>query len=307
MHLERHVVLHVHFFGPEWDRLEADFARAFSPDRDSTLVVRTRLSGERRLTVRLEEAPEYDDGRSPYSQGAALKTYALIAADPFWHEPETATSKFVFDGSNWTGGTVTVSNPTDVPVWPKWVCTRPARWGLPDVAIGERFDQNRLVYLPHRGEATDLIVDTDPMAETLRAGDDTLVWAQLNGQRFLHPIPPFTLPTELPVYVDPFPVFKYDMPVEWRMWVAHQLAALVTRVGLREALSWTPEQTAQKVTDIIKATRPEWVPEVAAEVFAYITGAALRQLIVSGWGSIANIAGSTAQIRLERRWKRPWG
>lgn len=305
--LERRPVLTLAFFGDGWERDEMRFHRALRPDRDATLVVRTGLSGERRLTVRLEEAPETDRSRDPYSEGVVIKQYSLVAADPYWYEPQPATDEFKFDGSNWTGGYVTVSNPTDVDCWPRWVLTAPAKFGLPDMDLTRPEPKQRYVYLPFQPYKREVLVDTDPMEEMIVANDATLMWARMDGQFFQHPIPAFTPETQLPVYVDPFPLLPFDLPVQWRIWIASRLSGLVKLIGVDRFLEWSPEKLGNQLAEWVREATPSWVPEIPADWVSQMTGTFLTEALGNTFGRISNIAGATAQIRMDRRWQRPWG
>lgn len=306
-YLERHVVLNMVFFGDEWDRLEQRFRSSLTPGKDATLVVRTNLSGERRLTVRLGEGPTYQDGRDPYSQQVMQKQFSLTAADPWWREPVDYTDTYRFNGTNWVGDHVVVNNPTDVPAWPKWVLTSPAKYGLPDIPIGANHDQDRMVYLPFQPNGRTAVVDTDPLEEMIVANDGTLMWARMNGQFFQHPIPPFTQDTKLPVYVDPFPLLPFDLPYQWRVWIGQKLNALCKTMGVDKLLAMTSEEFGAKIATWLKEHRPDWVPEVPADWLAEMTATMLARLIRETWGRVTNIAGAEAQVRVERRWQRPWG
>lgn len=304
--LERHIVLRVAAYGDQWASTESRFRRAFAPDRDAHLVAITPQWGARRLAVRLEEAPEYEDGRDPFSQGISVKKFVLCAADPWWYGAEHR-DEFVFTGTNWAGGSVTVDNPGDVPAWPRWVLTSPAKFGLPDIPIGADHDQDRMVYLPFQPNGRDVLVDTDPLQEMIVANDGTLMWAQMNGQFFQHPIPPFTPPTQLPIYVDPFPLLPIPLPTSWRMWIAVKLRQLAELVGADKLLAMTPEEFAAKVTEWLKGKTPEWIDPVNPDLLAELTADVIARLIRETYGRLTNIAGATAQVRVDRRWSRPWG
>lgn len=305
--MERHVVLNVVFFGETWHELAARFKRAFAPDRDAHLVVITPHSGERRLAVRLEEAPHYADGVDPFSREFAEYQFVLIAGCPLWVEPVQYTDEFVFNGSNWVGEGVEVSNPTDTPVWPKWVMTAPAKFGLPDIPIGQEYDQQRMLWLPFQPtNRSTVLVDTDPGEELITANDGTLLWAKMNGQFPMHAIPPFTPPTILPVAVDPFPMLPFDLPTSWRLWIAGKLRDLVSTLGLEGFLALTPEQIGDKISTWMKNHAPDWLEPLRPDVIAEFTGRFIGELIRNTYGRIGNIAGATCQIRLDRRWLHPW-
>lgn len=306
-YLERHVVLNLVFYNSDWQPLLSRIKRAFAPDRDAQLAVRTPHAGERRLTVRLEEAPKYADGRDPFSRQFAEVQFVLIAADPLWTEPVQYTDEFVFNGSNWAGEGLVVENPTDTPVWPKWVMTAPAKFGIPDIAIGQEYDQDRMLWLPFQPtNRASVLVDTDPGEELITANDGTLLWAKMNGQFPQHPIPPFTPPTVVPVAVDPFPLLPFDLPTSWRMWIGEKLRELVRFMGLEDFLALTPEDIGRKVSDWMKGVTPDWLEPIHPDLIAEFTGSFIAKLIRETYGRIGNIAGATCQVRLDRRWQHPW-
>lgn len=304
--LERHIVLRMGFYDEDWQLWESRFRRAFSPVADATLVVRTPESGERHLRVRLEEHPQYEDGRDPYAQGIMVKKFVVIAHNPYWFSPTVHTDTFTFDGSNWASGSVTVSNPGDVPVWPKWTLTAPAKFGLGDIAIGESFDQDRVVWIPFQANGSTALIDTDPIQELIVSNGEP-VWELMNGQFFLHQIPPFTPDTKIPVMVDPFPLIPVLIDPAVRKWIAQRLEQLVAELGLKSFLALTPEDIGQRVSTWMQGARPEWVPELTAKQISEFTGEAIARILRETYGRIANISGAEAQVHLEWRWRHPWG
>jgi hypothetical protein len=304
--MERHVVLNVDFFGEDWAHDKSRFMRAFAPDKDTKLAVTTPMSGKRLLTVRLEEGPKYLDNRDPFSLAAASYQLVVIAHDPFYYEPVPFRHKFVFNGSNWAGDGITVNNHGDVESWPQWVLISPAKFGLPDQPIGENFDTDRMIFLPWQPVGRTMLVDTNPGAEMVVANDNTQAWADLNGQFFKHPIPPGTPDTRLPVYVDPFPLLDIPLPYQWRMWIAQKLRELVKAIGLDTFLAITPEEIGKKISEWMKGNVPDWVPILSDDLIADFTGDMIAYGIRQTYGSFANIAGATAEIRIPRRWQSPW-
>lgn len=305
--LERHLVLNLVFFDESWQSDLSRLKRAFAPDRDAELAVITPHAGERRLKVRLEEAPSYADGWDPFSRSFAEYQFVLVAADPLWQEPVPFTNEFVFDGSNWAGEGITVENPTDTLAWPKWVMTAPAKFGIPDIAIGEDYDQQRMLWLPFQPtNRASVLVDTDPGQELITANDGTLLWAKMNGQFPMHAIPPFTSPTVLPVAVDPFPLLPFDLPTSWRLWIGDKLRQLVKTLGLSRFLALTPEDIGGYIEGWMKGVTPDWLEPLGPGLLAEFTGAFIARLIRETYGRIGNIAGATCQVRIERRWQHPW-
>lgn len=304
--LERHIVLRVAFYGRDWAMWESRFRRAFDPERPATLRVISPLSGERRLQVCEEEHPQMEDGLDPHGQAIVVKKFILIAPNPYWREPVDYVDTFRFDGSNWSSGFVTVTNPTDTIAWPKWTVTAPIKVGLPDVPIGQEHDQDRLVWLPFQAHGSTALVDTDPTKEQVVSNGEP-IWELMMGQRFMNPIPPATQETKLPVMVDPFPLVPVILDYRVRIWIAQRLEEFAHLVGLDRILAITPEELAQKLTAWMTEKRPEWVPEITAQTIQALTAKVVAEAIRQTYGRVANIAGAEAQVRLERNWRHPWG
>lgn len=308
---ERNVVLNLNIAGDSgdsWARVDSRFRQALSPEEPARLVAITPQSGRRWLNVRLAEHPQLKNSLDPHEQANAVMQYVLVAGDPYWYSQELR-DEFVFDGSNWVGGGVTVANPGDVPAWPKWVLTAPAKFGLPDVDLSTPVDArlDRFVYLPFQPTGREVVVDADPFEELIATTDGTLLWAQMNGQFFENPIPPRTTDTVLPVYVDPFPLFPFDIPATWRIWIAEKLSELVALVGLEEVLAMTPEDVGTRIAEWLAGVRPDWLDPILPETIDALTADAIARVIRETYGRFGNIAGATAQVRIQPRWTRPWG
>lgn len=307
--LERNLVLDLHIYsdsGRSWGQVDSDFRRALDPELEATIVVETELSGRRWLKVRLGETPTYQGGLDPHETTGGDFQYVLVSGNPYWCSG-TITDEFVFSGSNWYGDGVTVSNPGDVPAWPKWVLTAPAKYGLPDVSWRDNEDSARMVFLPFQPNGREVLVDTDPHEEMITANDGTLLWAKMNGQFFQYAIPGRTVATELPVYVDPFPMLPFDLPVEWRIWIAQKMREWAEQLGLTAFLALTPEDIGNRIRGWMNGTIPDWVPVLSSDVLSEMTGTFIANLIRDTYGQIGNIAGATAQIRVDVLWSRPWG
>lgn len=308
---ERNLVLRLNIAGDNgfsWASIDSDFRRAFSPEEEAQVEVVTALSGRRWMNVRLGEAPELMNTIDPHEQSNAQFQYVLVAGDPYWHS-EPIVSEFVFNGSNWFGDGVTVTNPGDVMAWPKWVLTAPAKYGLPDIDLKTPVDErlDRFVYLPFQPTGREVVVDTDPFEEMITTNDGTLLWAKMNGQYFMNPLPPRLRETVLPVYVDPFPLLPFDLPTTWRIWIAEKLRELAQALGVDRFLALTPEDIGNRITQWLNGVTPDWLEPINPQLLNELTGAFIARLIRETYGRINNIAGATAQIRVEPRWLRPWG
>ena len=307
---ERNIVLRVLIFADssvEWARVDSDFRRALDYDKQSELIVRSSMSGERRLKVRLAEAPAYQWDKDPNYHAAALVEFVVVAEDPFWYSGHEH-DEFVFDGLNWYGGSVTVSNPGDVPVWPKWVLTAPAKFILPDVSFRDDAEKGRTIVLPFQPLGREVLVDTDPLEELITANDDTLLWAEMGGQFFQNPIPPRTPPTQIPVSIDPLPNLPVVLPPGWREWIAGRINEWAKRLGKEELFRRTPEDIAKVVHDTLyDKNRPQWLKDIGDPILDFLNVDYIAGRIINAWGQTNNMAGATAQVRVDHKWSRPWG
>lgn len=309
--LARVLALNLTVFSEERDpysmaRIDSEFRKALSYDRDAVLRVESDMSGMRWLNVRLQEAPSYRGDRDPHDSAIAQYTVTLIAYDPWWRS-DTYSDKFVFDGLNWHGGGVTVSNPTDVPCWPKWVLTAPAKFQLPDVSFKDDADKKRQIVLPFQPVGREVVVDTDPLQEMIVANDDTLLWAEMGGQFFQNPIPPYTPDTFVPVSVDPLPNLPLVLPDGWREWIADRIKEWAVATGQEEVFRRTPEDVAAEIRRVITESPPPALRPLSDAILEVLNIDFIAKRIADAWGSVNNMAGATAQVRLERRWSRPWG
>ena len=307
---ERNIVLRVLIYADsstEWARVDSDFRRALDYDKQAELVVRSTMSGERRLKVRLGEAPSYQWDKDPHYYAASLVEFVVTAEDPFWYSAHEH-DEFVFDGLNWYGGTVTVSNPGDVPTWPKWVLTAPAKFILPDVSFRDDDEKDRTIVLPFQPLGREVLVDTDPLEELITANDNTLLWAEMGGQFFQNPIPPRTPPTQIPVAVDPLPNLPVVLPPGWREWIASEVRRWAEKLGAEEVFRRTPEDVAKVIHEALyNPKRPPWLQKISDPILDFLNVDYIAGRLINAWGQTNNMAGATAQIRVDHKWSRPWG
>lgn len=306
--LERNILLPVLVQGSsqqEFAEADSGFRKALDYEEPARLSVVTEESGERWIDVRLSEQFSFEGEYDPHLDFRAAYTVSLVADDPLWRS-ETATSEFVFNGLNWYQGTVRVSNPTDVPVWPKWVLTSPAKWILPDPDVKEG-DFARTIVLPFQPLGHDVVVDSNPTVEMVTDTQNALLWAQMGGQFFNFSIPPRTQPIDIPVAVDPLPLLGTWIPDEGRRWFAAMMRDFAEDTGLDEFLKLTPQQLGDIMEQWIRDFTPDWIEGLTDWLFPVLSADNIANAIVQQWGSVSNMAGATAQIRLERQWTRPYG
>lgn len=308
--------------GPDrpWQLVDSRWAKAWSFDRPSRIVV-TSSSGRRTLWAQKHKGPEYAfEETSGQARGASRMLMHLRAGDPRWYSEEP-TDVWRFDGTNWVGE-VEVSNPTDQPMWLRWVITGPASMILPDFSFEDRdgwpgFEHRaRRIVMPHQGVGVDVVVDTDPGGEQVASPGRPNYWMLMNGQFFLYPVPAWTPPTKIPVAVNPLPwlpqvwhtlAIPFDIPAEALAAMAGKLAELMADVPPETVLSWTAERLAQEIDAAVRAVLPGFVGDWVDALRAVLGTPTLGELIAQAWGSVANMAGAGVQVRMVRAWSRPYG
>ncbi|WP_146251116.1 phage tail protein [Nocardia tenerifensis] len=221
---KRDVVFAVNIFqtpGLAWESVDSAWRKAWAYDRDSTMTITTDY-GTRALALRLSEQPDFKPEKDPHLKRWGKVVMTCIAGNPWWVESDVTsswTSTIDTIGGAIQSGSLTVANPTDQPMWLKWVCSAPGKWTLPDFSwiAGDR-DAARMVTLPLAARGQDLTVDTDPMEEMIVAADKSQFWALMNGVSFLYPVPPYTPSTSMPVKVTGAPTGASIMAVQQRNW-----------------------------------------------------------------------------------------
>lgn len=216
--------------GIAWETVDGNFRKAWSYLADSTLVVTTETS-TRCLKIRLSQQPEFTPKHDPHLKSWAPIVLTVTAGFPFWVE-EDITQTWVSSIDTSTGsaeqeGHVLVENPTDLPMYLRWVCSAPAQWTLPDFSFGLDYNYGtgsgaanteRTVTLPKTTAGQDLTVITDPEMPMITAADGSNQWAAMNGVSFLYPVPPETPSTEFPVWVTYAPAGASVMCAQTRYW-----------------------------------------------------------------------------------------
>lgn len=301
------VPLRVDFIGTDWARNLSRFRRALRPDADAVLEMRTPETGARRLTIRAHEAPVVLNEHDPGPGEAVIVEFPVIAPRPYWESVAPLTAEWQAS-TRVIHGELVVSNPGEVPVWPRYICTAPAGWILPDVDHEQLTDSApRVVELPWLPSGRDVLVDTDPLQLTVEAVDETLApLAGLRGAQFMHPIPPGAHEVRLPVSIDPIPGLQLAIPDEWRHWIAVKLQELAETIGAGEWSAMTPEVVGQHVEDLINGSRPEWLPDLSEGLVAKLTANAIADAWRDHYGRWGVVDGSTVQVQIWPRWRSPW-
>lgn len=305
--------------GAPWQLVDSRWRKAWSYTQDSTIVV-TSKSGRRELKARMHKHPEHQLGKGGQYRGASRAMMHLKAGDPLWYSTE-GTQPWRFDGIHYTG-TVTVENPTDMPMWLVWTIAGPASMILPDFSFEEREGwpgyehRARRVVMPHQPVGVDVVVDTNPEVEQVAALGRPGWWQLMNGQFFCYPVPPWTPPTELPVAINPVPWLPSlwhrlnipgEIPAAALVRMAEKLEELLEPLGTETVLSWTPERLATEIDTAIRSVLPEFVGEWADAIRSALDIPTIGEIITETWGSVANMAGAGVQVRQVRAWSRPYG
>lgn len=292
----------------DWSRTDAALRRAFAYDQDARLEVQTEESGVRWIGVRLAEAPSYERDFDPHMDHSAIWTITLTALDPYWHGDDI-TEEVQFSGANFQNR-ITVQNPGDVPSWPKYVMTAPARWALPNPSWDkDNPDMNRLIWFPMQPAGRELYIDTDPGQEMVVASDDngSGAWAMMNGQFFSEPIPPETRPTTLPVEVDPVPYLPWQIPSSVRAYLAQRVRDKATELGDEGFFDLTTQELAELIEDWLQAMTPPIMDWLSFDILDRLVAPTLAPLLADIYGStIRPLLGATVQIIIPTRYNRPW-
>ena len=198
--------------GSSWQENDSEWRKMWSYDEDCELWIDNGES-RRLLKLRMIEQPDFKPTYDPIQTQIEKVTMKCVAGDPWWYEPDV-TSEWVSTtdttGGSTENGFVTVSNPTDVPIWLRWKCQGNARWTLPDYSWGGNdfkravIDATKLILtptlLPADGHGR---IETNPESrrERMATTANTQWQARFGGIDFLYAVPPYTPPTNIPVRV----------------------------------------------------------------------------------------------------------
>jgi hypothetical protein len=185
----------------------------WDPDAHLTkMSITTDRSGARSLWLAMTDSINFDQKNDPHLTKSAIVPMTVTAPQPMWFidQWEAAPYDYFETGSSGTSsGFVTVANPTDQPMYLKWVVTQ-GTWTLPDFSwTGKKYHRvpggdwtDRLITLPpldaDNGGAR---INVDPMQIMIRDYNNTNLIGLMNGIFFMNRIPPYTPPTDIPVEV----------------------------------------------------------------------------------------------------------
>lgn len=179
--------------GREWQLVDSAWRRAWSYTDESIIRVTTAWSGTRELRCQLFEAPVVDVAMDPTVNQFARVVMTVRAANPFWKSLPEYQTVYASEGSSHS---VVVDNPTDAPGFSKWVSTAGSRWTIPDFDFKGSL---RVITLPSVFTGRDVVVDTDPLQETITIAGWPNAWSEMKGVDFVNFVPPYTPPTVVPV------------------------------------------------------------------------------------------------------------
>lgn len=318
-----------------WQMADSLWRKAWSYTEDAQIEI-ISSSGRRVLNCRLSATPEFELGKGGQFKGSARMLMHLKAGDPMWYD-EDVTDVWRFDGIRWDG-TVTVTNPTDQPMWLRWTLTGPASMILPDFSWETRegypgFEhQRRLITLPFQPYGVDVAVDTDPEVEQIVSLQRPAWGAKMNGQFFCYPVPPWTTETELPVFVNPLPwtndvwralQIPFAIPTEALAKTAEILTKIMTPLDIGEpgmlGIDQLAEFVDQALQEMFQFFRDKdedgdgqtdayaWVEDASKALTKNTIGQLFEKSVGYTAGQVFTLPGAAVQVRQVRRWSRPYG
>lgn len=293
----------------QWRKTDSQLRLAFSELADSTLRVTTE-DGIRELNCRLYDTPVMTSDIDPSVGRYAATVFSLRAGNPMW-QGETVTHEWTFTGKNFYD-TITIENPSDRPLWPQWVLPAPTSVVLPDIDFTTA--QEHWVTMPWQRAGQDVLVDTRPgVEEAVCAGYP--MWLATVPDHFLHPIPPHTPPTPLPIVMNPFPfadAAMVELGLPSRM--PHKLIVETAKALSGDLSVETPETIqamptgtlAEKIYNAAQQAS-QIIGETVADIVATLTAVLLGDLIKATYKTIPTLAPQNIQLRLTPEWSRPYG
>lgn len=208
------------------EQVEDEFRSAFVYREDEwdwnavlpRIAVTSPRTPTRSLDVQMYSEPDFNPGLDPLVTEFATPIVKLRAGQPFWYAANVLSSWSTAAASG--SGTVTVSNPSSLPMHAKWVMTR-GQWTLPDRSwsgppnarvVGRdkmtgRDDSARTILLPnitsaHGGATVDLAWLTGAELMIRDASNQTMLGQMpVPGQYFSHVFPSQLQSVTVPVSV----------------------------------------------------------------------------------------------------------
>lgn len=206
-HNMQDVILPVHISATEdmsWQQVKSRWSGMWEFDRETQLVA-TSSSGIRRLGLRKVETPTFEPIVDPGFNAYGLMIMTTRAGWPFYIEKDEVD---VFQSKTGAlNGHVTLSNPTNRPMYLKWVIDAPqgGQVTLPDfswITDPEHEDyewRGRVIDVPTLSAGEKLVIRTYPDEQTYESNLNPLFWARANSVEFDFPVPKHTLPVDVPI------------------------------------------------------------------------------------------------------------
>lgn len=98
------------------------------------------------------------------------------------------------------------------------------------------------------------------------------------------------------------------LPPGWREWIASEIKKWAGRLGQEEVFRRSPEDIAKVIHDALyDKNRPAWLQAIGDPILDFLKVDYIAGRIINAWGQTNNMAGATAQIRVDHKWSRPWG
>lgn len=164
----------------------------------------------RELKVRLDRKPNDQMTFEPGVTAYMVWDVTLVACDPWWYS-ETLVSTWTRAAtpisSGGYDGFLTFENPADQECWVDFSnaqITVTEQWTLPDgIAVypdGHAKEGQPITHtLPSFGPGLEFLVQTHPLAQTLKVMNNSQQWAKLRAESWNFALPPHTPPTVVPV------------------------------------------------------------------------------------------------------------
>src|SRR5699024_12728605 len=97
-------------------------------------------------------------------------------------------------------------------------------------------------------------------------------------------------------------------PPWWRAWIASEVRRWAEKLGAEEVFRRTPEDVAKVIHEALYIPeRPPWLQKISDPILDFLNVDYIAERLINAWGQTNNMAGATAQIRVDHKWSRPWG
>jgi hypothetical protein len=180
----------------EWLAVDRRFWRGMDPRETVGLVVTTPDARSRWLTMRLVNGGDVEHEIDPMLNKQAVYPLTFLAGDPYWrgehieqvYGAEVGATN-MFPGPPFSIGTTktitsgNVTNPGDIPAWPRWVINGP--YTSATVGVGSA----QVTLSTAIGAGATREINMDPRYNSIRKGNGDDAWLEATNAVF-EPIPP---------------------------------------------------------------------------------------------------------------------